>query len=27
VIDTDHLDVEQVVDLMLKHIAERPTQR
>jgi cytidylate kinase len=27
VIDTDHLDVEQVVDLILKHIAERPTNK
>ena len=27
VIDTDHLDVEQVVDLILKHIAERAASR
>ena len=27
VIDTDHLDVEQVVDLILKHIAERSTRK
>ena len=27
VIDTDHLDVEQVVDLILKHITERSTRK
>ena len=27
VIDTDHLDVEQVVDLILKHVAERSTAK
>jgi cytidylate kinase len=27
VIDTDHVDVEQVVDLILKHIAERPSAK
>jgi CMP/dCMP kinase len=27
VIDTDHLDVEQVVDLILKHIAERSSAK
>ena len=27
VIDTDHLDVEQVVDLIMKHITERSTRK